>query len=451
VSSTQLGVDVGGTFTDVVLERPNATPVVHKVSTTPDEPLVGVIRGISEACRRADISIGNLDRIVHGTTLVANTILEQRGESVVLVTTRGFRDLPTLGRGSVVESARYDLFARPDVPPLPLTEVIEVDERIDGRGRVREAPGAEEVRRLAAAVADSPAQAVAVTFMNAYLRGDHEQQVAQAIREATDRPVFVSSELSPLPGEYDRLVTTVLSASLSTVVGDYLMRLSDLLESEGFTGRLEVMDASGGCISTTEAARTPVRLIESGGAAAVTGAAIAAEETRSGDAVAFDMGGTTAKAAVVRDRRPQLTNRFQLGGTGSFGTSRVGTGLPITVPVVDLAEIGAGGGSVAWIDEGTFRLGPRSAGARPGPICYGRGGTEVTVTDAAAHLGYIDPDSFADGIKLELGATADSLARLGEPLGHEPDSANRSATTPIERRGRCTNWRSSSLSSRCGW
>jgi N-methylhydantoinase A len=424
-----VGVDVGGTFTDVVLANSYGRLAVEKIPTTADDPRVGVIEGIRHVLAEADVDPRAVSRVVHGTTLATNVVLERRGLPIAFVVTEGFADLLRLGREARVEEDRYDLFFTTPVPPVDPQLTFEVAERVGADGSVLRPLSDADVADVAARVAANHPAAVAVCLLHAYANPDHERVVARALRAALpDAFVVTSTEVWPEMREYERAMTTVMCAYVGPVMAGYLIRLERQLAELGITGPLEVMDSSGGVLSASMAARRPVRTLESGGAAGVSAAGAAGQLIGVADVISFDMGGTTAKVGIVRDGQPHVTTDFQIGGKGSFGATRAGTGFPVKITTVDLAEVGAGGGSIAWLDaDGALRVGPRSAGALPGPACYGRGGTEPTVTDANLVLGYLDPAGLAGGIALSADAAGDALTRaVAEPLGITPVDAARS-------------------------
>jgi N-methylhydantoinase A len=423
-----VGVDVGGTFTDVVLARADGTLHVEKVATTPDDPRTGVLEGVQRALRDAHVAPAEISRVVHGTTLATNVVLERRGGPVAFVVTQGFGDLLRLGREARVEEDRYNVFFTTPEPPVDPRGTFEVAERVAADGSVVRALGAGAADAVAARVATANPVAVAVCFVNSYANPEHEQKVADALRRALpDTFVVASSEIWPEMREYERAMTTLMCAYVGPVMAAYLTGLDAQLRSVGIDGPLEIMDSSGGVMSASLAARRPVRTLESGGAAGVTAAGMVGTLLGARDVISFDMGGTTAKLGLVRDGRPAVVSDLQLGGKGSFGATRAGTGFPVKVSTVDLAEVGAGGGSIAWLDvDGALRVGPRSAGAVPGPACYARGGTHPTVTDANLVLGYL-AEGLAGGVQLSLDAARAALQReIAEPLGISDVDAARS-------------------------
>jgi N-methylhydantoinase A len=420
-SEVALGIDIGGTFTDVVVAGADGVRAVVKVLTTPADPAAAAVAGAERALAAARVRAADVSRVVHGTTLATNTILERRGAPVAFVTTRGFRDLLALGRHARVEDERYDLFFAPPVPPVAPTATFAVPERIGPTGEVEVALDESAVADVAEALGRLGIQAVAVCLLHSYVNPAHELRVADLLRgrlgEGVD--VVTSTDVWPEVREYERATTTLMSAVVGPVLGAYLRALEDRLRAAGVAAPLFVTDSAGGVMAAATARRRAVATIESGPAAGVVAAAVAGAAHGHDRVIAVDMGGTTAKAALVVDGEPGITYQFQVGGTGSFGTRRSGTGVPIRTPTVDLAEVGAGGGSIAWVDDtGRLRVGPRSAGADPGPAWYGRGGAEPTVTDASVALGYLDPAGLPDGgLAFDAGAAAAAVGELANRLG----------------------------------
>ncbi|MEV0403569.1 hydantoinase/oxoprolinase family protein [Actinoallomurus sp. NPDC050550] len=415
-----LASDIGGTFTDVVLVADGRVHVA-KTLTTPDDPTEGLLRGVRRVLADAGVAPGSVDRFTHATTLATNVILERRGAAVAFVTTRGFRSMLALGRQARVEEERYDLAFSPGEPPVPLTHTFEVPERLAADGTVLTPLDEDAARRVAERIAGLGVAAVAICLLHSHVDDVHERRLASLIAERLPdgTPVVISSEVWPELGEYERATTTLMSAYVGPVMAAYLRRLRDRLSELGITAPVHVMESAGGVLPAELAASRAVYTIESGPAAGVVAAAREGARRGLTDLISFDMGGTTAKAGLVRGGRPGVTHEFQVGGTGSFGGRRPGTGVPIKVPAIDLAEVGSGGGSIAWVESGTLRVGPRSAGAAPGPACYGRGGTLPTVTDADLVLGYLDPEGLGD-LRLRPDLAEEAIARhVAKPLGVE--------------------------------
>jgi N-methylhydantoinase A len=414
-----VGVDVGGTFTDVVLADSAGGVTIGKVPTTPDDPRRGVVEGIRDALGRAAVDPGAVSRVVHGTTLATNVVVQRTAAPIALVATEGFGDLLRLGREARVEDDRYDLFFTPADPPVDARLTFEVAERVSAKGEVLVPLTGEAIAGVARRVAAAQPAGVSVCLLHAYAHPAHEQAVAEACRAAVPAAYVVSSsEVWPEMREYERAMTTAVCALVGPVMAAYVAGLESSLHDLGIRCGVEIMESSGGVMSAQAAARRPVATVESGGAAGVTAAGIVGRSVDLADVISFDMGGTTAKTGIVRDGSPAITHDFQIGGKGSFGGTRAGTGVPVKIPVVDLAEVGAGGGSVAWVDAGALHVGPQSAGAVPGPACYRRGGTEPTVTDANLLLGYLDAGGLAGGVTLDADLAAAAVGEsIANPLG----------------------------------
>ena len=393
----RIGVDVGGTFTDLVLHDP-ARDFVHtgKLLTTLDDPSVAIIEGLSRLLREAEVGPGEVHSIVHGTTLVTNAIIERKGATVGLLTTEGFRDSIEIGRETRYDL--YDLFLEPCPPLVPRRRRQEIPERISVDGEVvlplSEAAVGDAVRRL---VHEEGIEALAITFMHSYRLGVHEQQAAAIAHSLyPNLPVTLSSEVAPEIREFERTSTACANAYVQPLMQRYLDRLENALLEMECPGRLYVMLSSGGITTVREARSFPIRLIESGPAAGAMAASLLARLCGIDRVVSFDMGGTTAKMCLVETGEPDRKFEFEAGRIRRF---QKGSGLPLKVSVIDMIEIGAGGGSLAHVDPGSrlLKVGPRSAGARPGPVCYGIGGTQPTVTDADLLLGRLNPDYFLGG------------------------------------------------------
>lgn len=414
-----LGVDVGGTFTDVVLADDQGRVHTHKVLTTPEDPRVGACRGITEILSTSGTDPRHITRLVHGTTLATNVILERRGPKIAFVTTAGFGDMLRLGREARVEDDRYDLFFEPAQAPVPYERTFEANERVDAQGTVLQALDPAEVDDLARRVAATEPAGVAVCLLNSFMHPDHEHLICEALRrELPDAYIAASADIWPEAREFDRAMTAIISAYVGPMMSDYLSGFEAQIRDLGILCPVEIMESSGGVLRAALAAKRPVYTVESGGAAGVMAAGYVGRMLDKDQVISFDMGGTTAKLGVVRNGRPDITNNFQLGGKGSFGSVRSGTGFPIKTPVVDLAEVGAGGGSIAWVDSGgVLRVGPQSAGSAPGPICYGLGGDKPTMTDANLVLGYLDPGALSDDLVLDRDAAAAAIEALVAPVG----------------------------------
>jgi len=395
--TARIGVDVGGTFTDLVLHDA-ARELVHtgKLLTTPDDPSEAIINGISRILREVNLTPADLHSVVHGTTLVTNTVIERTGATVGLLTTSGFRDVIEIGRETRYDL--YDLFLETPTALVPRHRRREVVERLDSAGDVLvpldEAGLLAALREL---VEQDGAQAVAVSFLHSYRNPRHELRAGEIIRKAfPDLPVTLSSQVASEIREFERTSTACANAYVQPLMRRYLDRLEQRFVEIGFAGRLYVMLSGGGIASVQEAKDFPIRLIESGPAAGAMAASFIARLTELNSVVSFDMGGTTAKMCLVENGKPDHSFDFEAGRVQRFVK---GSGLPLKVSVVDMIEIGAGGGSIARIDPSSdlMKVGPRSAGSKPGPVCYGRGGSEPTVTDADLVLGRLNPRYFLGG------------------------------------------------------
>ena len=364
-----LAADVGGTFTDVVLSGPDGRLHVAKALTTSGDPTTGILAGIRLVLDGAGVDPGAVGRVVHATTIATNAILERKGSQVAFVTTRGFRSMLALGRYARVEEDRFDIFFEPPQPPLPLTSCFEVSERVTAGGSVLVPLDEHGAQQVAARIAELGVDAVAVCLLHSYANPAHERRLADILRAALPAEVTIvaSSEVFPELREYERSTTTLMSAYVGPLMTRYLGTLEQRLREIGITARVQVMESGGGVMSAELAGARAVATIESGPAAGVIASRMTGLALGRPDLISFDMGGTTAKACLIRGGQPDITREFHVGGKGSFGGRRAGTGVPIKLPAIDLAEVGAGGGSIAWIDEGgALRVGPRSAGSEPG-------------------------------------------------------------------------------------
>jgi N-methylhydantoinase A len=412
----RLAVDIGGTFTDVVLlDASSGDVVVDKTLTTPSNPLDGVRTGVGGLLRRAGVSPSDVTApIVHATTLITNALIEGKTGRAGLVTTAGFGD--TLLIRDEHRYDMYDLQIEFPAPPIPRDRTLEIAERVSANGRVLSAPSDAELRTLANQLRELAVESVGICLLNAYVNGANERLIADYLEAELGLPVCVSSEVSPQIREYPRMVTTACNAATMPVIGPYLDELQKWLSAEGFGGSVLMMLSNGGVVSADDAARVPIRLVESGPAAGALAGSWFARRLGEERLLCFDMGGTTAKACMIDGGEPELTNVFEVARVYRF---KKGSGFPCSVPSIDLVEIGAGGGSLAHTDQfGLLKVGPESAGAEPGPASYGRGGTEPAVTDADVVLGVLDPHSFLGGdMPLDAGAAGAAAGRLGDALG----------------------------------
>lgn len=420
----RLGCDIGGTFTDFVLVNDQTGEFnVYKCLTTPDDPSDAIEQGILNLLDVRPGFMEQLSEIIHGTTLVINAIIERKGARTGLITTKGFRDVLELGRE--IRYDAYDIFAEYPEPLVPRDLRKEVDERVAADGRVIRAIDSDEVEAVIRSFADLGVESVAVCLINSYENAGHEKKIKEILTRLSQNsgdtgaiPGFsaFSFEVLPQIREYERTSTTVTNAYVKPITARYLKKLSTRLTKLGFNGRLFIMLSSGGITSVETARRFPVRIIESGPTAAVIASQHYGRLYHIKDLFCFDMGGTTAKSCLIRKGEAGLVSTFEVGRVQRF---KRGSGLPIQVPVVDLMEIGAGGGSIARINRlGLLQVGPESAGADPGPACYGRGGQDPTVTDADLVLGYLDPNYFLGGtmaLDLERAKTA-ITEKVAKPL-----------------------------------
>ncbi|HYM91691.1 MAG TPA: hydantoinase/oxoprolinase family protein [bacterium] len=418
----RIGLDIGGTFTDfVLLDDATGAIHLHKVLTTFPDPAEGALDGLAELCRRVDVGLGEMGTLVHGTTLVTNVIIERDGAPTALLTTRGFRDILEMGKEQRYDI--YDLFLRFPPPLVPRRWRVELDERISRDGEVLRPLDPAQVRKAVSHLVAQGVASVAVSFLHAYKNPAHEEAALAAVREAfPDLSISLSSDVVPEIREWERTCTTVCNAYVKPLVDRYLRRLETALAKQGFAGQFYLMQSSGGTATCETARRFPIRLLESGPAGGALVTAFFGARLGRRDLVAFDMGGTTAKICLVRNGRPEIAPMIEAARVHRF---KRGSGLPVKAPVVDMMEIGAGGGSIARIDAlGLMKVGPHSAGASPGPACYGRGGRDATVTDACLVLGYFDPGYFLGGaMPLDRGAAVEALGRLGRAAGLDTVSA----------------------------
>ncbi len=418
--SYRLGADIGGTFTDIVLLGPDGEYHTKKVPSTPADYAEGILDGAVQALGDHGVDEASVREVIHGTTVASNTVLENKGARTALITTKGFRDVLELRRLRVPHL--YSLFYEPPTPLVPRRLRLEVDERVGADGEVirplDEGSVCAAVERIRAEGADS----VAVCLLHSYRNGDHERRVGEIVRkELPDLFCCLSVDVLAEIREYERTSTTVVNAYLGPIVQGYLSSLSGKARSAGIIAPLRIMQSNGGVMSLDRAAESPVRIVESGPAAGVVAAQRVGERVGLDNVISFDMGGTTAKASLIEDGSLSWTTEHEIGAGISLSSRLVkGGGHAVKVPVVDLAEVGAGGGSIVWIDRGgALRVGPRSAGAVPGPACYGAGGDQPTVTDANVVLGYISPSELAGGaVRLRPDLSAKALQdRVAAPLG----------------------------------
>ena len=390
----RLGVDIGGTFTDLVLESSNGVQASTKVLTTYDTPEDAIITGLQTVCKQVTIQPDKISQIIHGTTLATNALIERRGAKTALITTQGFRDVIEMRTESRFE--QYDLNLTLPAPLLTRDHRYVVNERMDANGKILIPLQKAEIDALAERLAQFGYDSIAVGLLHSYANDSHEKMIGRALADRLpDVMISLSSEVSPQMREYERFNTTIANAYIKPLMKSYLSRLKGRLAKEGAYCPVFLMHSGGGIISLENAAEFPVRLVESGPAGGAVFAAHIAASHGLDRALSFDMGGTTAKICLVKDHTPKTARTFEVARTYRF---KKGSGMPISIPVIDMVEIGAGGGSLAHVDSlGQIRVGPESAGSQPGPACYGRGGTAPAVTDSDLILGKLDPAGFAGG------------------------------------------------------
>ena len=420
-NSVRLGVDIGGTFTDVVLEKDGAS-FSTKVLTTYIAPENAIIDGMGQVCAKAGVTPAQIDQIIHGTTLATNALIERRGAKTAFITTTGFRDVIEMRTESRFE--QYDLNLTLPEPLLARQMRYTVTERVDAKGNILIPLDRAEVEDVVAMIKTAGYESVAVGLLHSYLNDTHEKMVRDVLAEMMpEAMVSISSEVSPQMREYERFNTVVANAYIKPLMKSYLGRLEGRLRDEGADCPIFLMHSGGGIISLESAADFPVRLVESGPAGGAVFAANIAARYGLDKVLSFDMGGTTAKICLIKNQTPKTSRVFEVARTYRF---KKGSGMPISIPVIDMVEIGAGGGSLAHVDAmRQIRVGPESAGSEPGPACYGRGGERPAVTDADLILGKLDPDNFAGGsIKLaKVDSNKALLTVLGVPLDMDAETA----------------------------
>jgi N-methylhydantoinase A len=419
----RLGVDIGGTFTDVVAIDPGSgQSATTKVLTTPADPSLAVLQGLGSVLAEFGRQPESISAFIHATTLVTNALIERKGARTALITTRGFRDILEMGR-----EIRYDLYDLNLDKPAPLVERdlrLELSERVLADGSVWTALSEDESRTLARQLREWGIQSVAVSFLHSYVNPRHERVVHDILQsEAPEIDVTVSSSVAPVIREYERTSTTVANAYVMPLVRHYLTQLEGRLQGEGMQVPIRVMLSNGGIVSPSVAKESPIQMLESGPAAGAIAASYFARHVGAERLISFDMGGTTAKICLIDEFEPSHTNVFEAARLQRF---KPGSGLPLHVPVVEMIEIGAGGGSVATIDHlGLLTVGPESTGAVPGPACYGLGGVRPTVTDADVLLGFVDSEAFLGGtMRLHRDLAREALASgVASQLGIDSERA----------------------------
>jgi N-methylhydantoinase A len=411
------GVDIGGTFTDLLLlDEQSGEMIIGKILTTPGDPSTAVIQGLEALLAERQLEPATVSATIHGTTLITNAIIERKGAKTGLITTRGFRDALEIGREKRYDI--YDIFLENPPPLVPRALRREVDERLDETGRVLTPLNRMEVFDVVRALVRDGVEALAVVLLHSFRNPTHERIVREVVEsEFPGLAMSLSSDVMPEIREFERTSTTVANVYVKPIARRYLNKLRSEVQRLGFQSDLYIMLSNGGITTCETASDYPIRLIESGPAAGALAASFYSQLKGLGHVISFDMGGTTAKICVIDQGQPLVTTEFEVARMYRF---KKGSGLPVKVPVIEMIEIGAGGGSIARIDElGLLKVGPDSAGADPGPACYGLGGGEPTVTDADLVLGYLDPNYFLGG-KMRLDRTQAEEAirqRVAKPLG----------------------------------
>jgi len=411
----EIAVDIGGTFTDVVCRSAAGETKLVKIPTTRANPSMGVLHALHHIATQWSVSAEHIARFVHGTTVATNAVLERKGAKIGLITTQGFKDVLEIGRQN--RHHVYSVMLEPETPAFLVPGALrrEVPERVTASGEVLTPLDEDAVRREADLLAAEGVQAIAICFLFSFLNPAHEQRAAQIVRERHPHlMVSLSSEVDPAFREYERTCITAFDAYLKPVIDRYLADMERDLEANGVRSPLQIMQSRGGVASSTVARRSPVRLFLSGPAAGVIGGRVAGQAAGAEDLITIDIGGTSADIALIDSGQPLISSEGRLDG------------YAVRVPMVDVNAIGAGGGSIAWLDAArSLRVGPRSAGSEPGPACYGRGGLDPTVTDASIVLGYIDPDYFAGGtMKLDAERAHASIeVKIAKPLGMSVEQA----------------------------
>jgi len=417
----RLGVDIGGTFTDAVLEA-NGQRYSTKVLTTYGAPEDAILESMGQVCHKAGIQPDAIEQIIHGTTLATNALIERRGAKTAFITTKGFRDVIEMRTESRFE--QYDLNLKLPDPLLPRNRRYVVEERLSASGDVLIELDVAGCEALAKKLAKAHYESIAIGLLHSYVNDSHEKQIADIFRQHMPSVLIsLSSSVSPQMREYERFNTTIANAYIQPLMKAYLDRLKGRLQAAGADCPVFLMHSGGGIISLESAAAFPVRLVESGPAGGAIFAAEIAARHQLNKVLSFDMGGTTAKICLIQNHTPKTARVFEVARSYRF---KKGSGMPISIPVIDMVEIGAGGGSLAHVDQlRQIRVGPESAGSEPGPACYGRGGEHPAVTDADLIMGKLDPDNFAGGsIRLETGKSAAALnAHIGQILDMDATEA----------------------------
>ena len=413
--TNRLSFDIGGTFTDIVLHKHSENEFcIHKCLTTPNDPSKGSINGINELLYQEKLGLKDINQIVHGTTLVTNTLIERTGAKVGLLCTKGFKDLLEMGTEQRYDI--HDLFLKYPEPIVPRNLCLEINERIDRDGKVIKKVDIDDIKKKIKFFLQHGVESIAICFLHSYRNPFNERLVKKII--AKNYPfleISVSNEINPQLREYERTSTTVINAYVKPLMSKYVNKLSSIFKKNGFKGSFLFMQSSGGLNSPEVAIKYPVRFVESGPAGGGQASSWIGKTVGKKDLISFDMGGTTAKSCLIQNEKPDIKSFIEVGRVHRF---KKGSGMPVRASTIDMIEIGAGGGSVAWIDEmKLMKIGPKSSGSKPGPICYSMGGREPTITDANLILGYLNPDYFLGGkIKLNFENAKESFENLGKQL-----------------------------------
>lgn len=415
----RIAADIGGTFTDVVLVNQDGAIYTKKLLSTPNDYSVAVKEGITELMEDIRIPVEEISEVLHGCTVATNAILEAKGAKTALITTKGFRDVLELRR--IRMPRLYDLLWTKPEPLIPRQWRFEVMERVASDGAIIQPLNEDDLQRAIEKIKEHDIEAVAVTLINSFANDEHERLMGQILREALPNLfITLSTEVLPEIREYERTSTTVINAYLGPPVKSYIQSLVEQLKAVGVKGRLLVMQSGGGVLEANTVLQRPAEIVECGPAAGVIGATDLGQITGYSNIITFDMGGTTAKASMVEDGRVIKTDEYEVGGGISLSSRLVkGGGYALKLPVIDISEVGAGGGSIVWFDRaGALKVGPHSAGADPGPVCYSLGGQEPTVTDANVVLGYINPESIArDSVPIDAQKAFDVIRnRVAVPM-----------------------------------
>ncbi|WEX08904.1 hydantoinase/oxoprolinase family protein [Chelativorans sp. AA-79] len=417
-SGVRIGIDVGGTFTDFVLSGAGGEMAFYKEPSTPDDPSRALIEGLGKLLDQTGMAPGDVSSLMHGTTIGLNAIIQRKGARIGLIVTSGYRDILEIARCRMPSS--FDLHAAKEVPLVPRARIVEIAARLSPSGEVTIKADDAEIARVGGELAALDIDAAALVLINGYASPDHEAELARKISAAANGLQITSAaSIWPEIREYERTLVACLNAYIQPLIRTYFERLGKGLQERGITAPILVTASNGGSLSIASAVERPVETILSGPASGVMAAVRLAQATGVHSIITFDMGGTSSDIAIASGGMPELATRTDIGG------------LPLVLPVVDVSAIGAGGGSIVWVDpHGVLKVGPQSAGARPGPVSYRQGGTESTVTDCYLTLGYIDPDGFLGGrMKLDGTAARDALAAVGAKIGIEGDAADRAART----------------------